>query len=219
VTPYRGGAIAVVGFAVVGAAFGLRDRLPDGAAGLLLRAGQVVAIVGLGLAGYSWSRRPGAEPLTRGIWSGTEPAPLDPELPALRVTPSGTPGVRTVALSRRPWEVAQGEASRQALIDRLAERAPFRLLWQSDSPEDDQGRWLSVASGQRLASVGKGVDYGAWVLLFFERDGAEPGPPAAYPKTPHAALETLEIYGATAAIWSWFDDVEWLVAVRQPKVG
>jgi hypothetical protein len=146
--------------------------------------------------------------------------PFDPaDLPALRVTPTGTSGVWNVALSRWPWQVAQSEASRQALIDRLAARAPFRQLWQSDSPEDDQGRWLPVAPAQTLASVGKGIAYGAWVLLFFEHDGADPGPPPAYPKNPLAARDALQVYGAAAAIWSWFDDVEWLVAVREPKVG
>ena len=87
----------------------------------------------------------------------------------------------------------------------------------ADSPDDTHGQWLTLSPDQTLGDAGgAGLAYGDWLLLFFdhapEPDALPPAP--AYPKTPADAQQALATLGVAAAIWSWLDDAEWLVAVR-----
>jgi hypothetical protein len=142
---------------------------------------------------------------------------IDPSaMPHLRVEATEAAGVWHVRLPTWPWQYGRAEEEREALVRRLTDRAPIRRLWLSDSTDDSHGQWLVLATDQALGDVGSGLEYGDWLLLFFERD---PDPGAlglapVQPKSPAAAVERLTAYGASAAIWSWLDDAEWLVAHR-----
>jgi hypothetical protein len=66
---------------------------------------------------------------------------------------------------------------------------------------------------------GSGLAYGDWLLLFFDHE-PEPGalPPApGYPQAAADALPALAAFGAVAAIWSWLDDADWLVAIAPDR--
>jgi hypothetical protein len=148
---------------------------------------------------------------------------FDPErMQHLQVLETDTADVWQVRLPTWPWQYARAEEEREALVDRIAEHAPVRRLWLSDSADDSHGQWLTLAPEQTLAGAGgSGLAYGDWLLLFFP---AEPKPeslvPApGYPKTPAEALQRLQAYGASAAIWSWLDDAEWLVAVAPERAA
>jgi hypothetical protein len=145
------------------------------------------------------------------------PSVVDPSLmPHLRVEATDTPGVWHVRLPTWPWQYPRAEIEREDLVGRLAETAPVRRLWLSDSADDTHGQWLALGPEQTLADAGgSGLAYGDWLLLFFDHEpepGALPLAPG-YPKPPADARQALATSGAAAAIWSWLDDAEWLVAI------
>jgi hypothetical protein len=70
---HRGAAIALVGLTVAGTGLALGDSLNDAAMEPPFLVGGLIAMAGLGLAGYDYSRRSGATLLERGIWQPDEP--------------------------------------------------------------------------------------------------------------------------------------------------
>ena len=137
-------------------------------------------------------------------------------MPHLRVDATDVAGVWHVRLPKWPWQYGRGEDEREALVRQVTERAPARRLWLSDSIDDSHGQWQALTGDQTLADFGSSLAYGDWLQLFFEQ---APEPSALgftpdYPKSPAAAIERLTAYGAAAAVWSWLDDAEWLVALR-----
>jgi hypothetical protein len=84
---------AFVGVVVAALAQGLQGRVADRILEPLFTTAAVVAVVGLAVGGIAYSRRSGAEQLTRGIWSGNA-ADRDRAL-------SAKPGVTDAAASRR----------------------------------------------------------------------------------------------------------------------
>lgn len=137
-------------------------------------------------------------------------------MPHLRVEATAVAGVWHVRLPKWPWQYGRADEEREALVRRLTDRAPIRRLWLSDSIDDSHGQWQPLPPDRALAAVGSGLEYGDWLLLFFERD-PDPdvlGGAPVHPETPGDAVERLALYGASAAIWSWLDDAEWLVAHR-----
>jgi len=77
---YRGPVIVAIGLATAGMALALSGSPPQAIVAPLFLGGGVVAIVGLGLAGYDYSHRSGADLLERGIWQASGPV-LAPPLP------------------------------------------------------------------------------------------------------------------------------------------
>lgn len=141
-------------------------------------------------------------------------------MPHLQVQATDVPGVWHVRLPHWPWQYARAEEERKALVRQIADVAPVRRLWLSDSPDDTHGQWLTLSPDQTLGEAGgEGLSYGDWLLLFFDHapvaDALPPAP--AYPKTPTDAQQALATFGAAAAIWSWLDDAEWLVAVESTR--
>jgi hypothetical protein len=116
-----------------------------------------------------------------------------------------------------PWQYARAEDEREALVGRITDTAAARRLWLSDSADDSHGQWLAPPPEKTLAEAGgSGLAYGDWLLLFFTGEPAAEAlaPSPTYPKTPADAMQQLDAYGAAAAIWSWLDDADWLVAIR-----
>ena len=93
---------------------------------------------------------------------------LDPSLtPHLQVQATDVAGVWNVRLPHWPWQYARAEEEREALVRRIADVAPVRRLWLSDSPDDTHGQWLTLSPDQTLgAAGGAGLTYGDWLLLF-----------------------------------------------------
>ena len=95
---------------------------------------------------------------------------LDPSsMPHLQVQATDVPGVWHVRLPHWPWQYARAEEEREALVRQIADVAPVRRLWLSDSPDDTHGQWLTLSPDQTLVGRGgEGLAYGDWLLLFFD---------------------------------------------------
>ena len=90
-------------------------------------------------------------------------------MPHLQVQATDVPGVWHVRLPHWPWQYARAEEEREALVRQIADVAPVRRLWLSDSPDDTHGQWLTLSPDQTLADAGgEGLAYGDWLLLFFD---------------------------------------------------
>ena len=76
---------------------------------------------------------------------------LDPSsMPHLQVQATDVPGVWHVRLPHWPWQYARAEEEREALVRQIADVAPVRRLWLSDSPDDTHGQWLTLSPDQTL---------------------------------------------------------------------
>jgi hypothetical protein len=133
----------------------------------------------------------------------------------VRIDVTEVPSSWRLSLPRQPWRSSAAERERMSVVDRLDSVFPYRALWTSDWANDDPLRWRILAVGEPLASLAEDLDQGAWVLLFFRHDpGALIGKPVpAAPADAISAARIVRDLGAAAAIWSWYDDNEWLVTI------
>ena len=137
-------------------------------------------------------------------------------LKELRVRATEAANVWRVLLPAQPWRFDSAEQERQALVAKLSADLPFRILWLSDWASDDRPGWQRLAEGESLSSLNDELARGAWALFFFERDPGTSFDAASAPTAPAdaaSAVHALHRFGADAAIWSWYDDNEWLVAI------
>jgi hypothetical protein len=79
--------------------------------------------------------------------------------------------------------------------------------------------WRLLARNESLSAVGDELRNGAWVLFFFEHDpgGVIDTPAPTEPANAADAARVVRDFGVAAAIWSWYDDNEWLVVLAGPK--
>lgn len=139
--------------------------------------------------------------------------------PSLSVRPADVDGVWTVRLPKLPWKMASAEQQQRSIIKTLGNDHPNWALFLSDA--DSDSGWHLLAGSDDLSRWEEKLARGAWALFFF-RD-----PPnksldtvlPASPDTPAAAVAFARSLGAGAAIWSWFDDIEWLLAVPPPPAA
>jgi hypothetical protein len=128
-------------------------------------------------------------------------------LKQLHVQATEAANVWRVSLPMRPWRFDSAERERQS-----------RVLWLSDWASEDRPGWRYLAEGELLWPPNEELASGAWVLFFFERDpGAsfDAAPVPTLPADAASAAHALRRFGADAAIWSWYDDNEWLIAVKK----
>jgi hypothetical protein len=115
-----------------------------------------------------------------------------------------------------PWKIRKALSERASLLSKLEAALPYRAIWLSDWTNDEQHGWKILTRDEQLSSLEDDLTNGAWSLFFF---GDQPDserlsesipidPPSAT-----AAIQSVRTLGASAAIWSWYDNYEWLVVV------
>nr|WP_316640721.1 hypothetical protein [uncultured Roseateles sp.] len=123
----------------------------------------------------------------------------------------------SVWLMRLPtmlWKQAAAAQERDAVVNKLTAAFPYRSLWLSDWVTSKEPRWLRLAENDDLYSSCEGLDHGGWVLLFFENEQALPEQHLEQiVSDAPAAKQLLCRFAACAAILSFVDDDEWLVAI------
>lgn len=141
-------------------------------------------------------------------------------LKRLQVRATEAAGVWRIVLPARPWRFAGAQRERQSLVETLSADLPFRVLWLSPWASEERAGWRHLAAGEPFSSLEGELAGGAWAALFFERDPGASFDAAlvpAFPADAAAAAQALLRFGADAAIWSWYDDKEWLVAVSSRR--
>lgn len=132
------------------------------------------------------------------------------------------PNVWRVSLPARPWKFSSAEQERQSITEKLSAALPYRALWLSDWASDERPGWHILARDESLTAWDHELGKGAWVLFFFEHapgnvlDALVP----VEPISPVDAVRQVRDLRGAAAIWSWYDDAEWLVVFPgsgQPK--
>ena len=116
-------------------------------------------------------------------------------------------------ISLPAWKFSSAEQERQSMTEKLSAALPYRALWLSDWASDEHPGWHTLARDESLTAWDDELGKGAWVLFFFEHD---PGNVLdalvpAEPASPVDAVRQVRDHGGAAAIWSWYDDTEWLV--------
>jgi len=137
----------------------------------------------------------------------------------LCVGATNVPSVWRVRMPLWPWKHRDAELERVLLVERLRATFPYQALWLSDWAGDDRRGWHFLDQDEPLASWDDELGMGAWVLFFFER---HPGAiSSAWRPTdvgiPSSIASDTHQLNAAASIWSWYDDVEWLVVLPQPN--
>lgn len=138
----------------------------------------------------------------------------------LRIQDTEVANVWRVSLPTKPWKFGNAEQERDSLVTRLSEAFPYRALWLSDWASEDSPGWKLLDRNASLSSLVDELSKGGWVLFFFDRNPSASLDATFVPAEPAdaaAAIGALRDFGATAAIWSWYDDNEWLIAIADPK--
>jgi hypothetical protein len=119
---------------------------------------------------------------------------------------------------------------RVEFIQQLFERFPVRLIWLKDFLKENMKETLrtplSTCGGAgiwalpdevSLAQLLDGLYEGGWAMFFL------PNPPQKVqeapeflPIKPEEALSLLRTFGASVGIFSWYDDIDWLI-VSSPQ--
>jgi hypothetical protein len=128
---------------------------------------------------------------------------------------TSVPNVWYISLPVSPWKLSLAEQERQFMVKKLSAALPYRALWFSDWASDEHPGWHLLACNESMTARDNAFSNGAWVLFFFEHapgnilDALIP----TEPTSPIAAAHQIHGLGVSAAIWSWYDDIEWLVAL------
>ena len=133
----------------------------------------------------------------------------------LRVMVTNDASAWRVALPLQPWKFSKAEQERQAVVQKLRLAFPHMVLRISDWASDEWSGWRLLSSDESLSTWEDELENGAWALFFFEQK------PSAIlndlmPVEPTDATDAVNVVrnlGAAAAIWSWYDDNEWLVVL------
>jgi hypothetical protein len=134
----------------------------------------------------------------------------------LRIKATTVPDVQRVRLPRLPWRIKAALREREALTATLEAEFPFRALWLSDWASDDAPGWRVLAPDVSLSSFEEEFENGAWALFFFRQSPDLPSLEThlqVEPADACAAVQVLRELGALGAIWSWYDNCDWLIAV------
>jgi hypothetical protein len=90
------------------------------------------------------------------------------------------------------------------------------MLWLSDWVNGGTIGWHPLLPGLTLTSLDTQLSNGGWAILFFAENRIVSTEKLAPfdPIQESNAEDALYRLGADAVIWSWYDDREWLIAVR-----
>lgn len=117
------------------------------------------------------------------------------------------------------------KAARMQILSELRSKFPGMFLWLREDPSKEVrmrlGEPLSEASGAafwRLSpeEIGKtleGLYEGGWAIFFSPAEDALPRVvPEMLPTKPFELRLLVGELGAAAAVVSWYDDLEWIIA-------
>lgn len=142
--------------------------------------------------------------------------PISHALAALRkvvVDETEVEGVWDLRMPRLPWKAGAAERERRQLLSELGHTFPYRALFLSDPMEGGSPRWQDLDREDDLSGWESDLARGAWVLVFSQskpsNDLSNVSP--TLPNDNATALEVVRSLGVNVAIWSWFDDNEWLL--------
>lgn len=142
----------------------------------------------------------------------------------LRVKETDVSGVSRVGVPRTPWNLKKGIEERKMVVLSICQKFRYLALWLSDIYGPDQKQSIvnlairktigwSFPSQSEVISVIEDLSEGGWGLFFFDRDPRSSlNALSILPTDARSLLELLEIVSAGAAIISWYDDNEWIVA-------
>lgn len=121
-----------------------------------------------------------------------------------------------VRMPSMPWKIERALRERASLVSKLETLLPYRAIWLSDWTSDEQQGWKILTRDEQLSALDDDLKNGAWALFFFEdrpdsQRLLEPVP--SEPPNAAAAIQSVRKLGASAAIWSWYDNYEWLVVL------
>lgn len=144
-------------------------------------------------------------------------APID--LTALRDLVSKATDVANVwhvRMPSMPWKIEKALRERVSLVSKLETALPHRAIWLSDWTSDEHQGWRVLTRDEQLSSLDDELKDGAWALFFFgDRPDSEKLLELVPNEPPNAtaAIQSVRKLGASAAIWSWYDNYEWLVVL------
>jgi hypothetical protein len=134
----------------------------------------------------------------------------------LKLKPTGIAGVWIVGLPALPWRQSKAEEERNSLVHRLVGRFPTAALWVSDWVSEVREGWHFPGEKDSLSKLLADLQEGGWGLVLFGTGLPDSLPDLkCLPSDPRDAVALLRSIGAGAAIFSWEDDREWMVAVRE----
>jgi hypothetical protein len=120
-------------------------------------------------------------------------------------------------ISRPLRRFARADAQRAALLSKFASVVPHTMLWLSDWAIDDGPTWRSLTRIDALSELEEELNLGGWALFFFASASAaaaaQETAPVPVANDPQEASRVLQQLRAEVAIWSWYDDRDWLIAV------
>jgi hypothetical protein len=122
-------------------------------------------------------------------------------------------GVWNLRMPRLPWKAGAAERERRQFLTELEHTFPHRALFLSDPADGGSPRWQIIDREDDLSRWESDFAKGAWVLVFSQNKSSNdfanvtPTMPSDYA----TALEVVRSLGVDVAIWSWFDDNEWLL--------
>lgn len=137
-------------------------------------------------------------------------------LQKLMAAATDTENVWRIRVPSMPWKVQGALLERASLISKLEATFPHRAIWLSDWASDGKQGWRILASHEHLSSLDEELKNGAWALFFY---GGHPelgklaGQVPSDPPNATAAIQSVKELGASAAIWSWYDNYEWLLVL------
>jgi hypothetical protein len=130
----------------------------------------------------------------------------------LRVSDAGESQAWLVRLPRMIWNHPAADKERRSLVDRLTIASSRRSLWLGDLATDGKPHWHGLTNSDNVFELDE-LNEGGWALLFFGSESAMPMPPMEHlPADASSLKRLLSRLSASAAIVSFVDDDEWLVA-------
>jgi hypothetical protein len=133
----------------------------------------------------------------------------------LKVKASNVQNAWNITLPLFPLGFNNAEQERRLILENLSSVFPYRMILMPGEEKD----WRFLAPDESLLLLGNELDEGGWILLFFKHDSKVSFDDirlSAY-RIPNDIIAKQLLYDidAAAAIWSWFDDVEWFVAINE----
>jgi hypothetical protein len=117
-----------------------------------------------------------------------------------------------------PWKNGNALRERVSLVSKLEATFSHRAIWLSEWTSDEYQGWKVLTSDERLSSLDDDLELeqGMWALFFFQDQPDIKKLQDIVPNEPSNATfanQAVRNIGACAAIWSWYDNGEWLVVL------